>query len=98
MIQRVVATNFGLNLSGCGESIGRPHGVHPVKPMIAEAASADMSESQWGLNPKIEILTIGALFSGKKTDLPAHEQTNQTFKAAPKAKAKKGKAGTLNFD
>lgn len=69
----------------------------PTKPMLAEAASAGMYQSQWGLHPRIQILTIDDLFDGKKIDFPAHTQTNQTFKAAPKAKAPKGKVGKLDF-
>ncbi|MEX0642155.1 MAG: DNA methyltransferase [Pirellulales bacterium] len=63
----------------------------PTKPMRAEAAGAGFYRSQWTQKdyPKLQLLTIDELLGGKQVDMPAVKHTSQTFKKAPKAKAKK---------
>jgi site-specific DNA-methyltransferase (adenine-specific) len=62
----------------------------PTKPMRAEAAGAGFYTSPWGKHPRIQILSIADLFSGKKIDMPPIHQVNSTFKKAPKNVEKKG--------
>jgi hypothetical protein len=55
----------------------------PTKPMRAEAASAGLYKSPYGTtHPRMQVLTIEDLLSGKGIDYPAPRQTNQTFKRA----------------
>ena len=56
----------------------------PTKPMRAEAADAAFYESAWGKHPKIQLLTIPDLLSGKRIDMPAITRSNATFKQAAK--------------
>ena len=58
----------------------------PTAAMRKEAASAGFYESPWQTkHPKIQLLTIEELLSGKKIDLPPSRDL-RTFKKAPKAK------------
>lgn len=63
----------------------------PTKPMRAEAAGAGFYRSPFTRkdHPRIQLLTIEELLGGKQVDMPPVRQTSQTFKKAPKAKAKK---------
>jgi site-specific DNA-methyltransferase (adenine-specific) len=63
----------------------------PTKPMQAEAVTAGFFESKiWGRKyPKIQLLTIADLLSGKKIDMPPIRQVGATFKKAEKFKGKK---------
>jgi DNA modification methylase len=55
----------------------------PTKPMKAEAANAGFYKSPYGTShPRLQLLTIGELLSGKGIDYPAPRQTNQTFRRA----------------
>jgi DNA modification methylase len=55
----------------------------PSKNMRAEAASAGFYTSAWGKHPRLQILTVGELMSGKRIDYPPSAQVNKTFKKAP---------------
>jgi len=58
----------------------------PTQPMRVDAAEAGMYESPWGTkHPRIQILTINDLISGKKIDLPT-SKINITFKKAERFK------------
>jgi DNA modification methylase len=62
----------------------------PTGPMRTEAASAGFYASPWGTkHPKLQILTIAELLSGKKIDMPP-SQDQRTFKKAPKARKGEG--------
>ena len=60
----------------------------PTQPMRAEAASAGFYMSPWSgqAHPRLQILTIADLLSGKGIDAPYY-RANVTFKRAPKSKA-----------
>ena len=60
----------------------------PTGPMQTEAVTAGFFESQtWGQKyPKIQLLTVADLLSGKKIEMPPIKQVGATFKKAPKAK------------
>jgi len=42
----------------------------PKAPMVTEAASAGFYETLWGRHPRIQILTIEDLLTGKRPDMP----------------------------
>jgi len=55
----------------------------PTQPMRAEAASAGFYKAPWDKDyPRLQLLTIADLLSGKTVDFP---RENVTFKKAPKA-------------
>ena len=58
-----------------------------TRDMRKEAASAGFYKSAWGKHPRLQLLTIEELFSGKGIDYPPSEQVNVTLKRAPKAKS-----------
>lgn len=60
----------------------------PSAPMRREAASAGFYESPWGKHPKVQILTVEELLSGKSIDMPPIRQGGTTFKQAQRAKKK----------
>jgi len=62
----------------------------PTKPMRTEAASAGFYKSPWQKEPypKLQILTIKELLSGKRIDCPPLGQVNVTFKKSQIAKGK----------
>ncbi|HUV87308.1 MAG TPA: DNA methyltransferase [bacterium] len=62
----------------------------PSQGMITEAASAGIYKSQWGSFPRLQIITITQLLSGKKVDGPSGQ--NIGFKKALKFIKKKGNA------
>ena len=63
----------------------------PTKPMRKEATSAGFYESPWGTrHPRLQLLTVTDLLTGKTVDRPA-QQGNVTFKKAPKYERKTGK-------
>jgi len=77
------------DLRGVVEREGAAIGVlitmqEPTGPMRSEAASAGFYESPWGRHPRIQILTLAELLTGKKIDCPATEGVDVTFKRAPK--------------
>lgn len=62
----------------------------PTTPMRTEAASAGFYESRWGTkHPRMQLLTVAELLSGKSIDYPAPVHTSRTFKRAPKAEVGK---------
>lgn len=66
----------------------------PTKPMRSEAASGGTYTSPWGVHPKLQILTVKDILSGKKIDMPPVHQVNVTYKRAPRQK-KNGDQPTL---
>ena len=85
------------DLRGVVERVNAAIGVlitleEPTAPMRREAAAADFYHSDWRdtKHPRLQIMTIEELFSGKKLDLPVLARTpatDLTFKKAPKAKS-----------
>lgn len=76
----------------------------PTQPMRTEAASAGIYRSPWDEGkqhphpyPRIQLLTVAELLSGKQVDLPPLRQVNVTFKKAPKAKVATDVPGQLSF-
>jgi site-specific DNA-methyltransferase (adenine-specific) len=62
----------------------------PTRNMRTEAASAGFYDSPWGTkHPRLQILTVQELLSGKKIDMPPSRDV-RTFKKAPKAKGNPG--------
>ena len=62
-----------------------------TQPMRAEAASGGFYESPWGKSyPRLQILTIEDLLSGKHIDMPPIGQVNQTYRRAPRHKGDEG--------
>ena len=62
---------------------------NPTRAMKTEAASAGFYDSPWGTrHPRLQILTIAELLTGKGVDIPPSRDL-RTFKKAPRAKAKK---------
>jgi DNA modification methylase len=59
----------------------------PTGPMRKEAASAGFYTSPWGKHPRLQLLTVDDLLTGKTIDRPPI-QTSTTFKKAPKAPMK----------
>jgi hypothetical protein len=57
----------------------------PTTPMRKEAASAGFYTSPWGKHPRIQLVTVEDLLTGKTIDRPP-AQASVTFKKAPKAK------------
>ncbi|MGO9274572.1 MAG: DNA methyltransferase [Terriglobia bacterium] len=67
----------------------------PTQPMRAEAASGGFYKAPWGKeSPRLQILTIADLLSGKAIDFP---RENVTFKKAPKAQGPEIENGELPF-
>jgi DNA modification methylase len=68
----------------------------PTKAMRTEAASADFYISPFGKYPRLQILTIADLLSGKGIDYPsAAQRIDKTYKKAPKAKGATGETPSL---
>jgi len=60
----------------------------PTQQMKAASASYEPYKSPWGsTHPRIQILTVKDLLTGKQVDMP-RSQDQRTFKKAPKAKTK----------
>jgi len=55
----------------------------PTKSMKVEAASAGFYKSYWKKHPKLQIITIEELLSGKTIDRPILELINTTFERTP---------------
>jgi site-specific DNA-methyltransferase (adenine-specific) len=70
----------------------------PSRDMLAESAAAGFYHSNlWGKDyPRIQILTIEDLLSGKGVDMPPYS-AGQTFKQAGKVKKQEGKQGELGI-
>jgi hypothetical protein len=67
----------------------------PTSHMRSEAAGAGFYHSPgWNKDcPRLQILTVAELLTGKHIDMPPLGQVNVTFKKAPKSKG--GKARTI---
>lgn len=70
----------------------------PTKDMRREAVGAGFYKSPWGQHPRMQILTIEELLSGKRIDQPPSRQTSVTFKRAPKAVGKTARNQALDFE
>jgi len=57
----------------------------PTKAMRSEIAAAGFYRSPWGNHPCLQILTVAELLEGKGIDYPSSQDSNITFKKAPKA-------------
>lgn len=66
----------------------------PTKAMRTEAASAGFYKSPWGTHPRIQLVTVEDLLTGKGIDRPP-AQASVTFKRAPKATPKAGEQRTI---
>ncbi len=61
----------------------------PTRPLRTEAAGAGFYESPWQTkHPKIQIITVEELLTGKTIDIPPSRDM-RTFKKAPKAKKRR---------
>jgi hypothetical protein len=66
----------------------------PTKDMTKEAVSAGFYQSQWGNFPRLQILTIEDLLTGKATAL--YPRLNAaTFKRATRLRRTQGEQGGL---
>lgn len=66
----------------------------PTSAMRTEAVTAGFYESAlWGKKyPRVQLLTVAELLSGKKVDMPPLRQVGATFKKAPKSAKKQEQA------
>ena len=83
------------DLKGVMEREKAPMGIfislaEPTQPMISEAASAGIYETDYGKFPRLQILTMGGLFAGKRPQIP-FGHTEGFKKAAKEASGKQGK-------
>jgi DNA modification methylase len=88
------------DLRGVMEREGAEIGVlltmqEPTKPMRTEATGTGFYDSPWGKHPRLQILTIEQLLSGKQIDYP--HVMGVTFKKAPKAQGPESEALTLDL-
>jgi DNA modification methylase len=69
----------------------------PTKAMRSEAADAEFYHSPgWNKKyPKLQLVTVAELLSGKGIQCPPQKHSNVTFKKAPKAKRKKDRTKHL---
>lgn len=69
----------------------------PTGPMKTEAVTAGFYESEiWNRKyPRVQLLTVAELLSGKKVEMPPIRQVGATFKKAPKVKGKKQESERL---
>jgi hypothetical protein len=65
-------------------------------PMRKEAASAGFYSSPWGTHPRLQLITVEDLLTGKAINRPP-AQTSVTFKRAPKATSKVREHRLLEF-
>lgn len=66
----------------------------PTSPMRKEAASAGFYTSPWGKHPRIQIITVEDLLTGKTINRPP-AQASVTFKRAPRASPKVGEQKSI---
>lgn len=59
----------------------------PTSGMRSRAAEAGFYESPWGKHPRIQLLTVGELLSGKGIDYPRVTGSNVTLKRAQRARS-----------
>lgn len=71
----------------------------PTGPMKREVASKGFYKTPWGNHPRMQVLTIEQLLTGKRVDYPAPSQANVTFKKTPKEKTPlKTRQTTFTFE
>ena len=58
---------------------------HPTTPMKREAASAGFYDSPWGSHPRLQILTIEELLSGRGIAMPPIRRAEAPHKQAPRS-------------
>jgi adenine specific DNA methylase Mod len=68
----------------------------PTKAMRTEAASAGFYTSPWGKHPRLQILGVEDLLTGKTIDRPP-AQASATFKRAPRARPEDASPRVLDF-
>lgn len=51
-----------------------------TRPMLTEAAKAGFYESSWGAHPRLQVLTVEQVLSGKSIDYPGPRKTHMTIK------------------
>lgn len=51
-----------------------------TQPMLAEASKAGFYDSPWGSHPRLQVLTVEQLLSGKSIDYPGPSQIHMTIK------------------
>jgi DNA modification methylase len=69
----------------------------PTKEMRKEAATGEFYLSQWGAHPRIQLLTVADLLTGKGVNRPPERQTGATFKKAPRAHTVRERPERLEF-
>lgn len=71
----------------------------PTKGMRKEVASGDFYHSpSWNSrHPRLQILTVAEILSGKAIDMPAQGQTNATHRRAPRVRPKRSVNRRLNL-
>jgi len=69
-----------------------------TRPMRTEASGAGFYKSPWGTHPRIQILTVAEILSGKGIDMPPLRQVDRTFKKAPRAKQTQAETIPLPLD
>lgn len=89
------------DLRGVVEREGAEIGVllcmeEPTAAMRKEAANAGFYRSPWGQHPRLQILTIEELLTGKTINRPP-AQTSTTFRRAPKADTVRERPSRLEF-
>ncbi|MGI9069908.1 MAG: DNA methyltransferase [Bryobacteraceae bacterium] len=56
----------------------------PTKPMLTEAVKEGFYETVYGKFPRLQIVTVADLLSGKRPEIPLIDRTASGFKTAPK--------------
>jgi len=56
----------------------------PTKPMLTEAVKEGFHETVYGKFPRLQIVTVADLLSGKRPEIPLIDRTASGFKTAPK--------------
>ena len=67
----------------------------PTKQMRAEAASAGFYTSAWGDHPRLQLLTVEELLTGKGIDYPVPRHTNVTSRRAERVRIRDAHNGSL---
>ena len=70
----------------------------PTKAMRTEAATAGFYALPWGQHPRVQILTVGEILTGKKLYASPSRQTSLTYKRASRALKKEGKQAGMFGD
>jgi hypothetical protein len=72
----------------------------PTQPMRTEAAAGGFYKSPgWNRSyPRLQILTVAELLTGKAIDMPPLRQVSRTFKKAPKAESDQSEQHEIEID